>query len=176
MEMLSPEELERERTQGAIRTDFVLSAEIMAIAYATLAGQSLVTTVFSLLVVALAITAGVYGFVALILKADDVGVRLAKEKNPSSLKFVGQILIRTMPVLLPILSAIGTAAMLWVGGGIVLHSIPAAHHWIENLVQSLAAGGFLAWLMEATVSLLIGIAVGWLVVLVIQMVQSIRGK
>src|SRR6478609_3428715 len=118
--MGDPAELEKMQVKGAIRTDFILSAEIMAIALASLEHMTLLTTAIALFVVAVAITAGVYGVVALIVKLDDIGLHLAERRNRPARVF-GNALVHLVPKLLSALSVIGTAAMLWVGGGILVH-------------------------------------------------------
>src|SRR6476661_6688183 len=120
--MGDPHELEKLQVKGAIRTDFILSAEIMAIALASLGHLTLMTTAIALVVVALAITAGVYGVVALIVKLDDIGLHMAERRNRGTRAF-GNGLVRVVPKLLSGLSVIGTAAMLWVGGGILVHGL-----------------------------------------------------
>jgi uncharacterized protein len=162
-DVITPEELEKIRTNGAIRTDFILSAEIIDISYATVATKSVLVQFFSLLVVALVITAIVYGFVALIVKADDFGLHLAKAHNPSLIRAFGRALIKIMPAFLTALSYIGTAAMLWVGGGIVIHTIPLLHHHFADFFEQLHLVGLVAWSSEAFVSALFGIAVGFIV-------------
>ena len=121
--MVDPEELEKLQVKGAIRTDFILSAEIMAIALASLGDLSRCgPTAVALIAVAVAITVGVYGVVALIVKLDDIGLHMA-EAAARAPRAVGDALVHIVPKLLTALSAIGTAAMLWVGGGILLHGI-----------------------------------------------------
>ena len=119
--------MEDEKVASAIRTDFILSAEIMAIALAALPAGSLVTQALVLALVGIAITIAVYGVVALIVKADDFGVALANNGHASVLagtgRALGRALVRGMPVFLTILCIVGTAAMIWVGGGIVLHGL-----------------------------------------------------
>jgi uncharacterized protein len=176
LEMMSPEELEKTRTAGAIRTDFILSAEIMAISYAVVKDDKWFVQFGSLLVSALAITAGVYGFVALVLKADDLGLHLIKNRASRGLQAVGRGLIVAMPILLKILGFIGMAAMLWVGGGIIIHSIPPAHHHLEELVGHWQLTGFVRWCVEAGISLVFAIIVGAIVVGVIGVVQKLRGN
>jgi predicted DNA repair protein MutK len=170
---MTAQELEDLRTAGAIRTDFILSAEIMAIAYGVLRADDWVTRVVALFVVAIAITAGVYGTVALILKADDLGMRLAGERNPPALRRLGRAMIAGMPVLLSVLSAVGTAAMLWVGGGIIIHSVPALHHPMQHFLEGLALSGTLNWLLEATIALLFAIVLGAIVVVLIQAIRKL---
>jgi uncharacterized protein len=172
LDTMTPEELEKARTSGAIRTDFILSAEIMAISYAVVKNDSFWIQLGSLLVVAFAITAGVYGFVALILKADDLGLHLSKDKFRKGLNSLGRMLIAGMPILLVVLSYVGTAAMLWVGGGIIIHSIPPAHHMMQDLINKWELTGFLAWCLEAGISLIFGIIIGFFVVLVVEFTKK----
>lgn len=164
-EAITPEELEKIRTNGAIRTDFILSAEIMAIAYNTVKTEPFMTQFTALLFVAIGITVAVYGFVGLIVKADDVGAHMAQDKYHPAMQKFGRGLIKGMPALLVTLSYIGTAAMLWVGGGIIIHSIPFLHHEMEHLVHGLHLTGFLAWLCEASISLIFGIVIGFIAAL-----------
>src|SRR5215203_758773 len=121
-----PQELEDLQVKGAIRTDFILSAEIMAIALASLGQLTLATTAIALTAVAFAITAGVYGAVAIIVKLDDIGLHLAERTNATARAF-GNGLVHIVPKLLTSLSGIGTAAMLWVGGGILVHGLEDLH-------------------------------------------------
>jgi predicted DNA repair protein MutK len=172
LEEISPEQLEKERTAGAIRTDFILSAEIMAIAYATVQAESFWLKLSSLTGVAFFITAGVYGFVALILKADDAGLRLSRDKNHPAIQKLGRGLILGMPKVLVVLSVVGTAAMLWVGGGIIIHSVPPAHHWLQGQLEPLGLSGLVGWLVEALISLVFAIFVGFLTVLVVNFVRK----
>src|SRR5690348_4602663 len=124
--MVDPAELEKLQVNGAIRTDLILSAEIMAIALASLEHLSLMVTAIALVAVSFAITAGVYGAVALIVKLDDIGLHLAQRRGRSA-RMIGEALVRGVPKMLTALSAIGTAAMLWVGGGILLHGLDELH-------------------------------------------------
>ena len=162
-------EFERQRVAGAIRTDLILSAEIMAIALAELAEAPLLQRGVALAAVGIAITVLVYGAVALIVKMDDIGLHIARGESRGS-KALGGLLVRAMPPLLAVLATVGTAAMLWVGGGIVLHGLEelgwhapadAAHgiqHAVEHATGRLA--GVLGWLSYAVVSALVGIALG----------------
>ena len=166
---VDPATQEKQTISGAIRTDLILSAEIMAIALATVSGVPIVTQALVLAVVGIAITAGVYGVVALIVKMDDIGLHLAR--RPSALaRSVGRGLVKGMPKLMAALSVIGTAAMIWVGGGILLHgaetlgfAAPAhiVHDWA--LAAGRAAGGAGAaveWLVGAVGAGLVGLLVG----------------
>lgn len=171
-EITDPAELEQRQVAGAIRTDFILSGEIMAIALEAVAHQGIVAQALSLVLVAIAITAGVYGVVALIVKMDDIGLALAKGGSAAR-QALGRGLVKTMPVLLRWLAGIGTAAMLWVGGGIVIHALESfgvaepghsLHHWAEQAEHALPLGGAINWLVYAAGSAVVGLAIGAVIV------------
>ena len=174
-----PVHLEQSKVAGAIRTDLILSAEIMAIALGEIAASPLLTQAIVLALVALAITVGVYGAVALIVKMDDLGLLLTTRPSPGT-QAIGRALVKTMPVLLGWLSLIGTAAMLWVGGGIVLHGLEVTHLWAEPafwqtglgeaVEQALPTGGALGWLASATVAAIGGLVVGGAIVAVMHLI------
>jgi uncharacterized protein len=161
--------LEDQRVAGAIRTDFILSAEIMAIALATITAPDVVTRGIVLAAVGLAITALVYGAVALIVKADDFGVYLAKKGGPVSAP-IGRALVLGMPPFLKLLSFVGMIAMLWVGGGILIHGLNEfgvsgpehALHDASVAVGSMmpVAQGFFTWLISALAAAVVGLAAG----------------
>ncbi|TDR87953.1 DUF808 domain-containing protein [Enterovirga rhinocerotis] len=170
-----PVTLENEKVAGAIRTDLILSAEIMAITLAAVPDASFFGQVVILAVVGIGITAAVYGVVALIVKADDIGLALATRRSPSLggrlARALGTGLVRGTPKLLSALSIIGTAAMIWVGGGIILHAVegygwlPAAtsaiHHAAEAAAQALPAiAGLAGWAVTAAVSGVMGLVLG----------------
>lgn len=168
--MCDPHELEKMQVKGAIRTDFILSAEIMAIALASLDHLTLLTTAIALFAVALAITAGVYGVVALIVKLDDIGLHMAARRDRAT-RALGNALVRIVPGILTALAAIGTAAMLWVGGGILLHGLEELHLAgpVPQLIHQAAydageaagiLGGIVAWLVTALAGAMLGILVG----------------
>jgi predicted DNA repair protein MutK len=168
--MADPADLEKLQVKGAIRTDLILSAEIMAIALASLEHLSLVTTAAALVAVAIAITAGVYGVVALIVKLDDIGLHMAQKPRRGT-RAIGEALVHIVPKLLTGLSAIGTAAMLWVGGGILLHGLEELHvadfipHAVHELAHSAGAAagpleGLVAWLVTALGGAVLGFVVG----------------
>lgn len=172
---LSSEEREAQMVGSAVRTDLILSAEITAIALADLAGQPLVTQGASLAVVALLVTGGVYGVVALIVKMDDIGLHLT-ERRSASAQALGRGLVRAMPVVLSGLTTIGTAAMLWVGGGIIVHGLHEYHLtpipvWVEAFGRWAAGvpvvGPVTGWAATAFASALVGLAVGAVVVAVL---------
>lgn len=170
------EDAEKYMVTGAIRTDFILSAEIMVIALNEVADQSFVPRLIILVIVALAITAVVYGVVAGIVKMDDVGLALAQRSSKMAQR-IGRGLVAGMPKLLSALSAIGTVAMLWVGGHILLvgsdelglHApYGLIHHWEEAARHATGGvGGVLAWLINTGASAVVGLAVGALVVAVV---------
>ncbi|MGZ2411769.1 uncharacterized protein ACUXST_001190 [Sphingomonas sp. F9_3S_D5_B_2] len=176
--MVDPAELEKMQVKGAIRTDFILSAEIMAIALASLEHLTLLTTALALVVVALAITAGVYGVVALIVKLDDIGLHMTL-RGSRARRAVGEALVRGVPKLLTALSAIGTAAMLWVGGGILLHGLEEMHiagavtHAVHDFAHDAGAasgifGGLVNWLVGALAGAIAGLLVGGVIVIVVR--------
>lgn len=162
-ETITPEALEKLRVASAVRTDMILSAEIMAITYATVAERDLAHQIIVLAAIAVSITVAVYGFVGLIVKADDIGVHLAKTSRMAALRAVGRGLVKAMPGFLKLLGIIGTAAMLWVGAEIIAHGIAPLHHALEDLTHALDATPILAWLTKATVCAISGLALGALV-------------
>lgn len=164
--------------KGAIRTDFILSAEIMVIALNEVADEALVARAVILVVVAVGITLLVYGVVGLIVKMDDVGLSLSQRAAPAAQR-VGLLLVRGMPKLLAVLSTVGVVAMLWVGGHILLvgvdelgwHAPYDLVHAAEDLVHDVPGlGGVLAWLVNTLASALIGLIVGAVVVAIMHLV------
>ena len=119
------------KIKGAIRTDFILSAEIIIIALGVLQESSTMTKILSLSAVGIGITVFVYGLVGLIVKLDDIGLWMMKKKG-TFLQFIGRSLLFIMPWFMKSLSVIGTIAMFLVGGGIFSHNVPAIHHWVEH--------------------------------------------
>mgnify|MGYP003575444112 FL=1 len=175
----TPEELEDRQTAGAIRTDFILSAEIMAIALNELSDLNLGEQAAALALVGIVITVAVYGVVGLIVKLDDIGLHMSERRNAASRSF-GLGLVHVVPKLLVALSFIGTAAMLWVGGGILLHgleelgapAIPhlvhdAAHH-VSELVGGGGFGATLEWIANAFGAAIAGAVVGLPIALIIR--------
>ncbi len=165
-----PAHLEESKIQGAIKTDFILSAEIMTIALAEIPASSVAMEAATLAAVGVGITALVYGSVAAIVKMDDVGLHLAKVGRLAATRGFGRGLVKGMPWILRILSTIGTAAMLWVGGSILIHGMevlgwPAPAHYIHDLAAVAAHGvavaeGFVEWLVKAVIDGVFGLAVG----------------
>jgi hypothetical protein len=177
-----PAELEKLQVKGAIRTDFILSAEIMAIALASLGELTLATTAAALFVVSIAITAGVYGVVAIIVKLDDIGLHMA-ERRSSGARAFGNGLVRVVPKLLVGLSVLGTAAMLWVGGGIILHGLEemhvlefvphAVHDWSVAIGHASGAiGPAVEWLVYALGGAVAGLIVGGFIVAIVRQFTS----
>lgn len=173
--------LEEQKVAGAIRTDFILSAEIMAIALAAIEAPDLVTRALVLAVVAVVITAGVYGVVALIVRADDLGVRLA-QRNGAISGPIGRALVHGMPPFLEVLSFIGMIAMLWVGGGILVHGlaefgVTAPEHIIHGISEAIrdavpAGGDVLAWLASAAGSAIVALVAGAVTALLVAAVKA----
>lgn len=164
-----PAAVEEAKVRGAIRTDLILSAEIVAIALAEVAAEPLATRALVLAVVGLAITAAVYGVVALIVKMDDVGLFLAR-RGGGAMRAIGRGLVAGMPLAMRMLGVVGTAAMLWVGGGILLHGLEAlGWHAAPDAVHRAAeaaghaapaVGPLVAWLVSAAAAGVFGLVIG----------------
>lgn len=176
MKVISPEELEKQRIGSAVRTDFILSAEIMAIAYATVTESTLVNQIVVLFVVAIFITVAVYGFVALIVKADDIGVHMAKERFSPTTRKIGRGIVKSMPKFLIMLGYLGTAAMLWVGADIIAHGLPFLHHPMEALEHIMDGVPALGWLIKVIVLALSGIVLGAVVAQLVALGQKLFFK
>ncbi len=178
-------EHEKSMVTGAVRTDFILSAEIMAISLAEVATEPLLNRTLILIVVAIGITALVYGAVALIVKMDDIGLALT-ERDSKALQAIGRGLVKGMPVVMSVLSTVGIAAMLWVGGHILLagvdtlgwHDLYGFVHHLEELVAHAvpAAAGFVTWLVDTLASALIGLIVGGVIVAVMHVIPKRTAK
>ena len=179
-----PVAFEKERISSAIRTDLILSAEIMAITLNEVAAEDLATRAGVLALVGILVTAAVYGVVGLIVKMDDVGLHLA-QRSSALARGVGRGLVAFMPHLLTILSVVGTVAMLWVGGGIILHGLAqlgfsGPEHWIHGIQHGVseiagAAGGVLGWLTFAGLSALAGLIIGGIITVVLHKVLKVGG-
>ena len=163
LEIITPEELEKTRVSGAVRTDIILSAEIMAITYSQLTDQTVVNQIVVMFAVAVFITVAVYGFVGFIVKADDIGVHFAQEKYHPITQKLGRGVVKFMPHFLSFLSYVGTAAMLWVGAEIIAHGIPLTNHLLHNLEVALANMTLVAWLAKAITCALGGLLIGFVV-------------
>jgi len=166
------EVFEAGKIKGAIRTDFVLSAEIIVIALGTVAGQSFVVQVAVLVGIGLIMTVGVYGFVAAIVKMDDLGLHLLQKDNGAARTF-GKGLLLAAPKLMQALTVIGTAAMFLVGGGILSHGIEPLHHGIEHLGEAV---GLLGGVVSALLNVLVGIVGGALALAVVSIFGKLTGK
>jgi predicted DNA repair protein MutK len=180
---VDPVKLEQKKIRGAIRTDFILSAEIIVITLGIVADSDLITQVGVLAGIGLVMTVGVYGLVAGIVKLDDAGLYLANVEGEGALvsaqHWLGARLLDFAPWLMKALGVIGTIAMFMVGGGILLHAIPAAHHLVEGwavLVSDLVwVGPLLSALTPTLVGMVIGIVAGALVLAGIQLLSLMRG-
>lgn len=187
--------MEDQKISGAIKTDFILSAEIMAITLAAVPDGGFWMKAAVLGVVGIFITLGVYGAVALIVKADDVGLSMAQNQSASAFgsltRGFGRALVKGMPVLLKALAVIGTAAMIWVGGGIIVHGLEeygfgALGHFIHDTAVAVAHAvpaieGILEWLVTAVGSGIVGLVVGGLLIPIVGTVlvpawKAVRGK
>ena len=169
--------VEKQKIKGAIRTDFILSAEIIAITLGVVAQESLGTQVAVLSVVALVITVGVYGLVAGIVKLDDLGLYLSNKGGEGAIdrlqRATGRGILRAAPYLMKGLSILGTAAMFLVGGGILVHGLPIIEGWIHHL--SAGMSGIMAVLAPALANAVVGIAAGAVVLVVVSVVGRIAG-
>ena len=160
---------EKDKIKGAIRTDFILSAEIIVITLGTVAAQTFSTRLAVLATIALLMTIGVYGLVAGIVKLDDLGVYLSR-KTHAAARSLGQFLLAAAPWLMKTLSVLGTAAMFLVGGGILVHGLPLLHHAVEALVS---ASGWLSVLLKLLADALAGIVAGGLVLAGITLARKV---
>jgi uncharacterized protein len=180
LQVITPEELERTRVKGAVRTDLILSAEIVAITYATVADKTLVTQIAVMLCVAVFITIAVYGFVGLLVKADDIGVHMAQDIYHPQIRKIGRGIVKFMPHFLKILGYVGTAAMLWVGAEIIAHGIPFTSHALDNLEHALAHIPALAWFAKAVScgvgGLILGAVIDKLVTFIRKVVSKSKAK
>jgi len=165
-----PLRLEEERISGAIKTDFILSAEIMTIALAAIPDSTIWVEAITLAIVGIVITVGVYGSVALIVKMDDIGLFMARRGRLGLTRSLGRGLVRAMPKLMAFLSTLGTAAMLWVGGSIIIHGLEGlGFGWLGHHIEAWAAGvahlapggvAVVEWLAKAVMDGIFGLAIG----------------
>lgn len=176
--------LEEQRVKGAIKTDFILSAEIMTISLAAIESDDLITRGVTLAIVAVGITALVYGAVALLVKMDDIGLKMSQAGRLGATRAFGRGLVQSMPSIMTLISTVGTAAMLWVGGSIMVHGIkdlgfPQAydiiHHLAEGVAHSVpsalsAAQGFVEWFVVAGLDGVLGLVWGLLLIPVVAFV------
>lgn len=188
----SAEELEKSIVSSATRTDLILSSEIMLVSMAGLSNEHGAIRVAVLIGVAFFMTFFVYGLVALLVKADDVGVRLARgalepeDNRPGPVDNVGRTIVRVMPHVFGVIGVVGTVAMLWVGGHLVIENlaevgVPVFHHVLEAAEHAVSAGGgFVSWLVETALSGIFGVVLGsvtaWIVVGASALVRRVRGQ
>ncbi|HFZ8993046.1 TPA: DUF808 domain-containing protein [Citrobacter freundii] len=165
--------LEKDKIKGAIRTDFILSAEIVAITLGIVADAPLLNQILVLSGIAIVVTVGVYGLVGLIVKLDDMGYWLA-EKSSALAQAFGKGLLVTAPWLMKILSIVGTLAMFLVGGGIVIHGIAPLHHAIEHFAEQ--QNGFVAPFVSLLANLILGFIIGCVVVGLVKIIAKIRPR
>ncbi|MCP5182260.1 MAG: DUF808 domain-containing protein [Pseudomonadales bacterium] len=168
--------MEKDKIKGAVRTDFILSAEIIVIALGTVAAASFVQQVAVLVAIAVLMTVGVYGLVGGIVKIDDLGLWLGR-KPQAAAQVLGRFLLALAPWLMKFLAIAGTAAMFLVGGGILVHGIKFLHHAVEGAAQAVAQGS-MGWLWQALASnglnAVVGALAGLLVLGAVQMAQRMR--
>ncbi|CAH1542072.1 conserved inner membrane protein YedI [Vibrio rotiferianus] len=173
----SVEEYEKRKVAGAIRTDFILSAEIIVIALGTVTGSSIVTQILVVSLIAVLMTIGVYGLVAGIVKLDDLGFYLERTSNGKGLKAkLGGALVAFAPKLMKMLAVVGTAAMFLVGGGIVVHNVPAIHHLIEPIIMDFRGHTVATAIVPTLLNGVIGVIAGLVVVAAWTVVEKVRGK
>ena len=177
-------DFEKSMVNGAIRTDLILSAEIMVISLSSVESEPFFTRLAVLIVVAVLITVLVYGVVGVIVKMDDVGLSLAQRESTASQR-IGRGLVRAMPKVMSTLTVVGIAAMLWVGGHILIVNVGEAgfhwpadrlhdvEHWFEELAHGF--GGVLAWTSGTVVSALVGLVIGAIIVVVMHFIPKRRG-
>ncbi|MEW5234639.1 DUF808 family protein, partial [Citrobacter portucalensis] len=167
-----PLTFEKDKIKGAIRTDFILSAEIVAITLGIVADAPLLNQVLVLSGIALVVTVGVYGLVGIIVKLDDIGYWLA-EKRSMLAQTLGKGLLVVAPWLMKTLSVVGTLAMFLVGGGIVVHGISPLHHAIEHFAQQQST--LISLMLPTLLNLVLGFIIGGIVVLLVKAVARVRG-
>ena len=162
--------IEKEKINGAVKTDFVLSAEIIVIALGAGASMGLIAQALTLTGIGVGMTVGVYGLVAGIVKADDVGLHLMEIKESKIKNWIGKQLVNGMPKFMKVLSVVGTAAMFTVGGGILAHNISAVHHLVEMLPKI----GLINTVGSMTIDAVVGLIVGFIAVGVMHFKEPIK--
>lgn len=167
-----PRQYEKDKVKGAVRTDFILSAEIVAITLGIVSDAPLLNQVLILAGIAILVTIGVYGIVAMIVKIDDVGYWL-REKSSTLAQAIGGVLLALAPWLMKILTVVGTLAMFLVGGGIVVHGIAPLHHAIDAYSQGFT--GLVASLLSNGANLVLGFIIGSIVLLGVNLIAKLRG-
>jgi predicted DNA repair protein MutK len=168
---------EKTKIKGAVRTDFVLSAEIIAISLGEVAKAEFTTQVIVLVGIAVIMTVGVYGFVAGIVKMDDLGLFLTRSRGAHSFARVkrsfGGVLLKAAPYLMKTLAVAGTVAMFLVGGGILTHGLAPVHHWLEAVAHSLGPWGGLATMLA---NAFVGVVAGAIVTLGVKLIGDLRAR
>ena len=171
--------IEKDKIKGAIRTDFILSAEIVTIALGTVTAAPFVTQLSVMIGIASIMTVGVYGLVAGIVKLDDLGLYLRRKQGAGAQR-TGAVILAAAPYLMKTLSIAGTIAMFLVGGGILTHGFPAAHHWIESVAHAAhevpGIGGLLGALVPSLLDALAGLLAGALVLAAITLIKRMLGR
>ncbi|MBM7067689.1 DUF808 domain-containing protein [Actibacterium sp. 188UL27-1] len=181
-ETLDAAHLEEQRVKGAIKTDFILSAEIMTITLSAIDADQWWLQGIILAVVAIGITALVYGAVALLVKMDDAGLKLSQVGRLAATRAVGRAMVAYMPTLMTVIATVGTAAMLWVGGNILVHGLHDLgwHFPYETIKHAAEAvggkGGFVNWLVTATIDGVIGLAFGLALIPVVGRALALFGN
>lgn len=172
--------IEAEKIKGAIRTDFILSAEIIVVALGTVADADFNQQILVVSVIAGLMTVGVYGLVAGIVKLDDLGLYLLKQKQGSLARLkqkLGEMLLSFAPILMHLLTFFGTLAMFLVGGGIFTHALSALHHWQASITSTLTeTASWLSLIAPIILDGLIGLVIGFICYLLIQLIQTLRPK
>jgi predicted DNA repair protein MutK len=171
--VIDPVAHEKEKIKGAIRTDFILSAEIVVIALGTAADADLATRVGVLCAVAVAMTVGVYGLVAAIVKLDDFGLYLTTQKNAFT-QWLGKRILDAAPILLKTISVVGTAAMFLVGGGIMVHGLPVLEHALHDILPHGFAGDLISFVTTGAFGILVGFAALGVVKIVQKIVKRFK--
>lgn len=173
------QQLEKDKIKGAVRTDFILSAEIVVISLGTIAAATLTTQIMVLSTIAILMTVGVYGLVAMIVKIDDLGFYLIEQQSNFK-QAIGKGLLSFAPWLMKTLSVVGTLAMFLVGGGIVNHVVPFLHHFSEHTIDRVDdiahIGSILGSVSEMLINFAVGIVAGAIVLLVVSLIQKIFNK
>lgn len=168
-------QFEKDKIKGAVRTDFILSAEIIVISLGTVADADFMRQLTVLAAISVIMTVGVYGLVGGIVKLDDLGLALNRDTAASAWagfkRKIGGLILRGAPLLMKFLSVAGTAAMFLVGGSILVHGIPAAHHLIEPFTH-----GSMGWLIQMLFDAAVGIVAGAIIVVALTLVAKLRGK
>ncbi|WP_341661171.1 DUF808 domain-containing protein [Vibrio sp.] len=173
----SIEEYEKRKIAGAVRTDFILSAEIIVIALGTVQGHSMLTQIMVVSFIAVLMTIGVYGLVAGIVKLDDLGFYLNRVSQGKGIRaWIGKSLITFAPKLMKFLAIVGTAAMFLVGGGIVVHNVPLIHHWVEPIIMNLPDVPLANAIVPSIMNGLIGVVAGALVLLIWSGIDKLRHR